>query len=80
MNKICARSEKMITPTPAGEFATIKVSAFPKYEGVFMNKGEIFVRLTDNSRRVPVLMKSTISIGSSVSTLTRREPGKSIKR
>jgi len=60
--------EKM--KTPAGEFATIKVRTFPKYEGVFMNKGEIFVWLTDDNRKVPVIMKSTISIGSIVSTLT----------
>lgn len=65
--------------TPAGEFATIKVRTFPKYEGVFMNKGEIFIWLTDDSRRVPVLMKSTISIGSIVSTLTKMEPVKDIK-
>jgi len=64
--------------TPAGEFATIKVKTFPKYEGVFMNKGEIFIWLTDDSRKVPVLMKSTISIGSLVSTLTKMEPGKDI--
>ena len=56
--------------TPAGEFATIKIRTFPKYEGVFMNKGEIFVWLTDDNRRVPVIMKSTITIGSIVSTLT----------
>lgn len=62
--------------TPAGEFATIKVRTFPKYEGVFMNKGEIFVWLTDDSRRVPVLMKSTISIGSIVTTLSKMEPGR----
>ena len=65
--------------TPAGEFATIKVRTFPKYEGVFMNKGEIFVWLTEDRRRIPVLMKSTISIGSLVSTLTKREPGKDMK-
>jgi hypothetical protein len=62
--------------TPAGKFATIKVRTFPTYEGVFMNKGEIFVWLTDDSRKVPVLMKSTISIGSLVSTLTKMERGK----
>jgi hypothetical protein len=65
--------------TPAGEFATIKVRTFPKYEGVFMNKGEIFVWLTDDSRKIPVLMKSTIAIGSIVSTLTKMELGKDIK-
>ncbi|OGW41323.1 MAG: hypothetical protein A2X57_10155 [Nitrospirae bacterium GWD2_57_8] len=64
--------------TPAGEFATIKVRTFPKYEGVFMNKGEIFIWLTDDSRRIPVLMKSTIAIGSLVSTLRSMEQGKAI--
>ena len=65
--------------TPAGEFATIKVRTFPKYEGVFMNKGEIFIWLTDDSRKTPVLMKSTIAIGSIVSTLTKMELDKDIK-
>jgi hypothetical protein len=65
--------------TPAGEFATIKIRTFPKYEGVFMNKGEIFVWLTDDNRRVPVIMKSTITIGSIVSTLMKMEPGKDMK-
>jgi hypothetical protein len=55
--------------TPAGEFDTIKVKTYPKYEGVFMNKGEIFMWLTDDARKIPVLMKSEISIGSIVATL-----------
>lgn len=55
--------------TPAGEFDTVKVKTFPKYEGVFMNKGEIFIWLTDDSRKIPVLMKSTIAIGSIMTTL-----------
>ena len=61
--------------TPAGAFDTIKVKTFPKYEGVFMNKGEIFIWLTDDSRKIPVLMKSTISIGSIMTTLTNIQPG-----
>jgi len=65
--------------TSAGKFTTIKVRTFPKYEGVFMSKGEIFVWFTDDSRKIPVLMKSTISIGSIVSTLAKIEPGKDIK-
>ena len=65
--------------TPAGKFSTIKVRTFPKYEGVFMNKGEIFIWLTDDKRKIPVLMKSTISIGSIVSTLMKMEPGKDVK-
>jgi hypothetical protein len=61
--------------TPVGEFNTIKVKTFPRYEGVFMNKGEIFIWLTDDNRKIPVLMKSTISIGSIVSTLTAMKLG-----
>ena len=61
--------------TPAGEFNTIKVKTFPKYEGVFMNKGEIFIWLTDDGRKIPVLMKSTISIGSIMTTLTDMKLG-----
>ena len=61
--------------TPAGEFDTIKVKTFPRYEGVFMNKGEIFIWLTDDSRKIPVLMKSTIAIGSIMSTLTKMSLG-----
>lgn len=61
--------------TPAGVFDTIKVKTFPRYEGVFMNKGEIFIWLTDDSRKIPVLMKSTISIGSIMTTLTNMIPG-----
>ncbi len=62
--------------TPAGEFNTIKVKTYPKYEGVFMNKGEIYIWFTDDDRKIPVLMKSTISIGSIVATLTKMEGGK----
>ncbi len=61
--------------TPAGVFDTIKVKTFPKYEGVFMNKGEIFIWLTDDSRKIPVLMKSTIAIGSIMTTLTDMKLG-----
>jgi len=61
--------------TPVGEFNTIKVRTYPKYEGVFMHKGEIFIWLTDDSRRIPVLMKSTITIGSIMATLTDMNVG-----
>lgn len=61
--------------TPVGEFNTIKIRTYPKFEGVFMHKGEIFMWLTDDSRRVPVLMKSTITIGSIVATLTEMNLG-----
>ncbi len=58
--------------TPAGEFTAVKVRA---YKGLFMSEGEIFIWLTDDSRKVPVLIKSTIKIGSLVFTLTGMKPG-----
>ncbi len=59
--------------TPAGEFNTIKVKTYPRYEGVFTNKGEIYIWFTDDERKIPVLMKSEISIGSIVATLTEMQ-------
>ncbi len=56
--------------TVLGELDTIKVVTYPRYEGVFQHKGEITMWLTDDVRKIPVLMKSKISIGSIVSTLT----------
>lgn len=56
--------------TPAGEFDTIKIKTYPRYEGVFMHRGEIFIWLTDDARKIPVLMQSKISIGSIMATLT----------
>ena len=58
--------------TPAGEFATIKVKA---YKGLFMSGGEIFIWLTDDVRKIPVLIKSTVKIGSLMFTLTKLKPG-----
>jgi hypothetical protein len=55
--------------TPMGEFSTIKVRTYPKYKGVFRDKGEVFIWLTDDSRKVPVLMKSKLNVGAFVLTL-----------
>jgi hypothetical protein len=61
--------------TPAGDFDTLVIKTFPKYEGVFMHKGEILIWLTDDERKIPVLMKSKISIGSIVATLMEMRTG-----
>jgi hypothetical protein len=65
--------------TVLGELDTIKLRTYPKYEGVFQNRGEIFFWLTDDARRIPVLMKSVISIGSIVTTLVDLKPGEQKK-
>ena len=60
--------------TPMGQFATVKVKTYPKYQGAFINKGEVFIWLTDDNRRVPVLMKSKLAFGSFVFTLMEMTP------
>jgi hypothetical protein len=52
--------------TPAGEFDTIKVKA---YKGFLMSEGEITIWLTDDARKIPVLIKGKIKIGSIVFNL-----------
>jgi hypothetical protein len=61
--------------TAAGEFDTIKIKTHPKYQGVYQNKGVVQLWLTDDGRKVPVLMKSTLKVGSFVFELTDMQPG-----
>lgn len=49
---------------PAGQFNTILVKPLMKSEGIFNRKGEIYIWLTDDEKRVPVMLKTKIKIGS----------------
>ncbi len=55
----------------AGTFKTIKIHPLLKYEGIFRRKGELFVWVTDDEVRMPVLMKSKVKVGSIVAELAR---------
>ncbi|MBI5050867.1 MAG: DUF3108 domain-containing protein [Nitrospirae bacterium] len=50
--------------TPAGEFNTIVIKPIMQSEGIFMKKGEIYIWLTDDEKKVPVMMRSKVKIGS----------------
>lgn len=50
--------------TPAGVFDTIMVKPILKFEGIFQRKGDVYIWLTDDNRRMPVRMRSKIKIGS----------------
>lgn len=50
--------------TPAGAFDTIMVKPILKFEGIFQRKGDVYIWLTDDNRRMPVRMRSKIKIGS----------------
>lgn len=49
---------------PCGTFSTLVVEPQLKYQGLFLNKGKVTIWVTDDQRRVPVLVKSKIAIGS----------------
>ncbi|MBI5554763.1 MAG: DUF3108 domain-containing protein [Elusimicrobia bacterium] len=56
---------------PAGEFNTIVVEPLLKQEGIFMHQGRLFVYLTDDQERIPVLLRSKIAVGSIIAAAER---------
>lgn len=58
--------------TPAGSFNTIKIKALMKYEGLFVNTGDVIVWFTDDPYRIPVMMESKIRIGHVTATLIEK--------
>lgn len=50
--------------TLAGDFDCLKVRPQLSFQGVFQQKGEVFVWVTDDVRRIPVKVSSKIAIGS----------------
>ncbi|MEK6680672.1 MAG: DUF3108 domain-containing protein [Nitrospirota bacterium] len=59
--------------TPVGEFDTIKLKPLLKFKGVFINKGDVYLWVTDDYRRIPVQMKSKVIIGYFTATLISME-------
>jgi len=55
--------------TKLGEVETVLIKPLIKSEGIFERKGEIFIWLTDDARRIPVKMKTKVMIGSITATL-----------
>ncbi|HXX53482.1 MAG TPA: DUF3108 domain-containing protein [Thermodesulfovibrionales bacterium] len=49
---------------PAGQFNTIVIKPLMKSEGIFYRKGDIFVWLTDDEKRTPVMLKTQVKVGS----------------
>ncbi len=59
--------------TVLGTFNTIKAKALVHYEGLFMDKGDVTLWLTDDVRHIPVLIKTKIKIGSITAVLASSE-------
>lgn len=64
--------ERERVTTPVGTFDTIKVQAKVQYEGLFMDKGDVFIWFTEDEKRIPVMVKSKIKIGTITAVLSSR--------
>ncbi|MBI5709183.1 MAG: DUF3108 domain-containing protein [Candidatus Eisenbacteria bacterium] len=61
--------------TPAGTFDCVAIEPILKAGGIFKNQGRLVIWITDDSRRMPVLMKSKVIIGSISVVLVDARPG-----
>jgi hypothetical protein len=61
--------------TPLGEFIAIRTRAQVEFEGVFLDRGEVYVWFTDDARRLPVRMESRVKIGRVTAKLVEYQPG-----
>jgi len=62
--------------TALGTIPTVKVKAIVLFEGILWDKGDLTLWLTDDARRIPVMMQGKIVIGSITAKLTQVEPQK----
>lgn len=61
--------------TPAGKFDCVAIEPILKAGGIFKNKGRLVIWITDDQRRMPVLMRSKVMIGSISVVLQEVKPG-----
>jgi hypothetical protein len=61
--------------TPAGTFDCVAIEPILKAGGIFKNKGRLVIWMTDDERRMPVMMKSKVAVGSISVILQEAKPG-----
>jgi hypothetical protein len=70
--------EKEIIKTSLGTFRCVKVEPVLQGDGIFKTSGRLFIWISDDERRLPILMKTEITIGSIKAELIQfhQGPGK----
>lgn len=61
--------------TPAGTFDCVAIEPIMKAGGIFKNSGRLVIWITEDERRMPVLMRSKVAIGSISVVLQEVKPG-----
>lgn len=62
--KVLVHGREEIRTEALGKVKTVKVEPVLDGDGIFVSKGRIFIWLTDDERRIPVLMQCEIALGS----------------
>jgi hypothetical protein len=55
---------------PLGTFKTILIRPVLQTEGIFSRKGDILIWITDDDKRLPVMLKTKVKVGAIKATLT----------
>lgn len=55
--------KREVIETSAGTFKTLLIKPIVRSEGIFFRKGDILIWLTDDSRKIPVMLKTKVGIG-----------------
>lgn len=55
---------------PWGKVDAVRILAIMPFQGIFLNEGNVQVWVTNDGRRIPVMMKARVIIGSVVARLT----------
>lgn len=63
------KKEKITIST--GTVDTIVIKPLMKSEGIFYRKGDIYIWLTDDERRIPVRLKTKVAVGNITATLVQ---------
>lgn len=55
--------KREVLETPAGKFNTVLIKPLIQSDGIFFRKGDIYIWLSDDNRRIPVMLKTRIAVG-----------------
>lgn len=56
--------KKETIKTPAGTFKTILIRPILQSEGIFSRKGDMLIWLSDDEKKIPVMLKTKVPVGS----------------
>jgi len=66
-------AKREVIDVGGGQFPALMVTPLLKFQGVFRQRGQLHIWVTDDVRHIPLLMKSQIVVGSFTAVLTKVE-------